>query len=121
MQISRETQARRLDTFYGKMNHAIFCCLHRGVLAKINRASKYTTALGYSWRQLREHLESQFLSDMTWDNWGEVWEVDHIRPLASFRYESLDDPQFREAWKLSNLRPLYRDANAKKGCSISGV
>ena len=121
LQVSREASARRRATFHGRLNNLIVACAHRGVLAKINRASKYTTALGYSWRQLRQHLEAQFLADMNWDNWGEVWEVDHIRPLASFRYESLDDPQFREAWKLSNLRPFHRDANARKGCTINGV
>ena len=95
--------------------------MHGGVKRNSSGPGKYNYYLGYLWSELHAHLESQFLPDMNWDNWGAVWEVDHIRPLASFRYESLDDPQFREAWKLSNLRPLYRDANAKKGCSISGV
>lgn len=52
---------------------------------------------------------------MTWDNWGDVWELDHIKPLSLFKYTSLDDPLFREAWALSNLRPLWREANASKG------
>jgi len=97
------------------MNHTLFCLLHRGVRAKINRASKYNVYLGYTWADLRAHLEAQFTPAMSWENWGDVWELDHIKPLSSFRYESLDDPLFRECWALSNLRPLPRKENATKG------
>src|SRR3546814_16139410 len=49
-----------------------------------------------------------------WDNRGE-WHIDHIRPLCSFEFKSPDDPQFREAWALTNLRPLWARDNPRKG------
>jgi hypothetical protein len=69
----------------------------------------------YLWSDLRAHLEVQFVGGMTWDNWGTVWEVDHIKPLSLFQYTNLEDPLFREAWALSNLRPLLAHLNASKG------
>lgn len=51
---------------------------------------------------------------MTWETWGAVWEIDHIKPLSHFRYESISDPLFRECWALNNLRPLLRAENASK-------
>lgn len=67
----------------------------------------------YSLSDLMTHLERQFLPGMTWDNRG-AWHVDHITPLSSFTYSSPDDPEFRAAWKLSNLRPLWATDNLRK-------
>lgn len=60
------------------------------------------------------HLERQFLPGMTWENRGE-WHIDHIRPLCSFQFQTPDCPQFREAWALTNLQPLWAQDNLKKG------
>lgn len=116
-EIYRANQAVRRSTPWGQITNRIWPCLHRGVFAKRPRSGKYTTALGYSWADLRVHLESQFSPEMTWGNWGEVWELDHIRPLSTFRYTSLSDPLFRECWALSNLRPLLREHNQEKGAT----
>lgn len=74
--------------------------------------------VGYSANDLRLHLELQFAEWMNWDNYGSLWEIDHIRPVASFRFSSTDDPEFRECWALTNLRPLARPANRAKSASL---
>jgi predicted AlkP superfamily pyrophosphatase or phosphodiesterase len=89
--------------------------VHDGVRRRSGGRSKYCVALGYTWADLRAYLEERFTPGMSWENWGEVWELDHIKPLSSFQYQSLEDPLFRECWALSNLRPLHREANATKG------
>lgn len=71
--------------------------------------------LGYSVADLKRHLERQFTPGMAWDNYGKVWEVDHILPLSGFTYSSADDPDFRAAWSLTNLRPLSCAENRSKG------
>jgi hypothetical protein len=60
------------------------------------------------------HLEKQFTKGMTWDNYGE-WHVDHIRPMSSFNFTSVDDPEFKECWALCNLQPLWELDNLSKG------
>lgn len=70
--------------------------------------------LGFTLADLMAHLEAQFLPGMTWDNRGE-WHIDHIRPLCSFSFQTPDDPQFREAWALTNLQPLWAADNLRKG------
>jgi hypothetical protein len=70
--------------------------------------------LGYDANDLREHLERQFVKGMSWDNMGE-WHLDHIVPLSGFTYSTSSDPEFKRAWSLSNLRPIWREANLKKG------
>ena len=78
--------------------------------------------VGYSVEQLKEHLESQFDENMTWDNIGEYWEIDHIVPKGMFYYDSIKDKEFKICWSLANLRPLEWRANRsrpKNGSDIS--
>ena len=75
--------------------------------------------LGCSIEELKVHLESGFYFHrthgvMSWDNYGE-WEIDHIKPLASFNLKNTSD--LAEALHFSNLQPLWRDDNQKKGGS----
>lgn len=71
--------------------------------------------LGYTLDDLVDHLERQFVGDMTWENYGRGgWHIDHIIPLASFRFETPDDAEFKLAWALSNLQPLTESENCSK-------
>lgn len=73
--------------------------------------------LDYSLEELRAHLERQFTNGMTWENMGK-WHIDHIIPIASFNVSSPDDPEFRRAWALTNLRPLWAKDNLRKCARI---
>lgn len=74
-------------------------------------------ALGYSAGELRVHLERQFVGEMSWDNYGQ-WHIDHIVPIASFEFSSVEDPGFIRAWALTNLRPLWAIDNLKKSSKV---
>ena len=71
--------------------------------------------LPYTPAELKEHIENQFDKNMSWDNYGSYWNVDHIIPQAALIYDSLEHPNFQKCWALSNLRPLECGANASKG------
>lgn len=88
-----------------------------------NRIRKYIhrkivpskSILGCSWQTLKEHIESKFTEDMTWDNHGQYgWHLDHIIPLASAKTEE-------ELYKLNhytNLQPLWWRDNIIKSDKI---
>ena len=68
--------------------------------------------IGCTVDELRRHIESQFEPWMTWKNHG-LWHMDHIKPCAKF---DLTDPeQQRICFNWSNLQPLERMANLRKG------
>jgi hypothetical protein len=69
--------------------------------------------LGYSISDLMAHLEKQFSDGMSWSNYG-AWHIDHRKPVCSFEFESKNDKQFLECWKLDNLRPLWAKDNLIK-------
>jgi hypothetical protein len=63
-------------------------------------------------------LEIQFKPGMTRENYGPVWEVDHIRPCASF---DLTDPQQQKlCFHWTNLQPLPPPENRRKNAKWDG-
>lgn len=73
--------------------------------------------LGYSPDDLARHLEKQFLHGMGWNNRSE-WHIDHITPVSSFKYDSVNDEVFLKCWELANLRPIWKEDNLKKSARI---
>lgn len=78
------------------------------------RGRMWESVVGFTLKELQEHLERQFQLGMSWDNYGE-WHIDHIRPVSSFDIDSVDCDAFRECWSLSNLQPLWAHENISKG------
>lgn len=76
--------------------------------------------LGYTVKELKQHLEKQFDDKMSWDNYGSYWHIDHIVPDSWFTYKTELDEQFKQSWALSNLQPLSKTENLKKGNRYSG-
>lgn len=80
--------------------------------------SRTLNALPFTIPELREHLEKQFDENMTWDNYGSYWHLDHIYPLSLLPYDNLEHPNFLKVWALDNLRPLEAIENIKKSNKI---
>jgi hypothetical protein len=73
--------------------------------------------LGCTFDELKLYLEAQFLSGMTWENYGTVWHVDHKTPLATV--DPSDDVAVREVSHYTNLRPLWASVNMSEGGKIA--
>ena len=85
--------------------------LRRALGSKNGRS--WQKILGYTSADLRAHIKSRFLPRMGWHN-AHLWHIDHIRPIASFRYESEADAEFKKCWSLENLAPLWAIDNLRK-------
>ena len=87
--------------------------------SKGGRMLKY---LGCDITFFRNHLESKWVVNMDWTNYGsgkDKWNVDHIRPLESFDLENEDDRLIALNWK--NCRPLWQSQNCSKGSLYNGI
>jgi hypothetical protein len=80
---------------------------------KVNKKHSSLVLLGCSIEQYKQHLEKQFKPDMTWNNHGELWEIDHIKPCALFNL--IDFEQQKQCFHYSNTQPLYLSENRSKG------
>ena len=110
-----QTLQARINT---AMRANIYSCIKQN-----KRGQKWPLLTGYSIDALMAHLEAQFHSGMSWDNYGHgcgAWEIDHKRPVRSFKFSSAEDQEFKECWALENLQPLWTSVNRKKCCTWNG-
>lgn len=68
--------------------------------------------LGCSIEELKQYLEARFDVEMSWDNYGSEWHIDHIRPLAN--YDLTDREIFLQLVHYTNLQPLWAEDNIRK-------
>lgn len=73
--------------------------------------------IGCSLAELRLHLEGLFKDDMTWENHGKLWHIDHKKPCSLFNL--IDIEEQRKCFHFSNLQPLYAIENLKKNAKYS--
>lgn len=64
----------------------------------------------------RKWLESQFRDDMTWENYGCLWQIDHFVPVSFFDLSKTDSQLECFHWK--NIQPLYVKDNKQKGKTL---
>lgn len=112
-QAERQTARRQSDPRF-RLRNVVSVVIGASLKKRGGRKSASWEALvGYSASELRRHIERQFTRGMSWENYGE-WHIDHIVPVAAFKWQSSDDPEFRACWALSNLRPLWAIENKRK-------
>lgn len=107
-----QTTRRRKDPRY-RLRYAISNGIRLSLLGN-KRGRSWEKLVGYSLDELMRHLERQFLSGMTWENYGPDWHVDHIIADSDFDYETPECADFKAAWALTNLRPLWANDNVRK-------
>ena len=74
---------------------------------KIKKAGHSEDILDYSINQLKKRLRKTMPKGFIWADFLEgKLDIDHIKPIISFNYNSIDDPEFKKCWALSNLRLL---------------
>ena len=105
-----EKARSKIDSLY-KMRRNISKNI-RGSFARNGYSKKSRTheILGCSYDEFRDHLESQFVEGMTWENMGE-WHLDHKIPVSYGENEE----EVKALNHHSNFQPLWGDDNLKKG------
>jgi len=107
----------RKTNFQYKLSSNIGKAIKKSI-RKDQRGNHWEDLVGYSLDSLKSHLEKKFLPGMTWKNYGEGWQIDHLIPISVFNFEVPEDIDFRRCWALKNLRPLWAHDNLSKGVRI---
>ena len=93
---------RKNDTIF-KLKYIVSRMIRRSLnIRRIPKKSKAADILGCDILSFRSHLENLFTEEMTWENYGKVWDIDHRIPLSTAKSEA-------EVIKLNhytNLQPL---------------
>jgi hypothetical protein len=68
---------------------------------------------------LRDWLKSNFTSEMTFENHGSYWHIDHVIPCSLF--DLLNDDAIKHCFHWTNLQPLEARENLSKNNKINQV
>lgn len=68
-----------------------------------NKKQSSLQYLHCSLSHLKDWLEFQFIEDMSWSNYGNLWTVDHVLPLSEFNLDDEKEQYIAFDWK--NLQP----------------
>jgi len=81
-------------------------------LKKSKKSYSSFKLLGCSIYDYKQYLENQFKLGMTWDNHGDIWEIDHIKPCNSFDLTNIE--QQKQCFHYTNLQPLFKTTEIAK-------
>ena len=83
----------------------------------VRKDSRTMDILGCSHTFVKDWIEFQIHVDMTLENYGKVWHIDHCLPVCSFN--SFNEDEMRKCFNWNNLRPIYSKDNLEKGYKIN--
>lgn len=90
--------------------------LNRYVKKGKNKYFSSLTLLNCTLEEFKIHLEKQFKPEMSWENHGKIWEIDHIVPCSKFDLSKEEEQ--RKCFNFKNLQPLYKKENRVKSNKI---
>jgi hypothetical protein len=88
-------------TKYGKLKHNIRNRIGKAIKARTNSSKdlldcEITLYISY--------LEFQFDNEMSWENYGNFWQIDHVNQICNFNLNN--DIEQKKAFNWKNTRPL---------------
>ena len=117
----KKKRVERMTSYYKNNPHARFILAMRKriygfmEIKNMTKRNKTFHIIGCTPQQLIAHIEKQFQSGMTWENWGvHGWHVDHIIPLDSGK--TLEEVE--KLCHYTNLQPMWAEENRKKSNKI---
>lgn len=90
--------------------------LRKRVRTEIKSGKQWLELLGCSYDHLKQWFEFNFKTEgktnFTWDNYGTVWTIDHVKPCKSF--DMNDAKQVKQCFNWRNTMPVTKKYNQEK-------
>lgn len=116
--IGERRRAQRRNRRENDPAYKLVCGLRASLHSALRKGHKRFSAmalLGCDIEELRAWLEASFQPGMTWENWSNGpgnWNIDHIRPIASFDLSREADQ--KACFHYTNMQPLWWVENMQK-------
>ncbi len=85
----------------------------RRYVLKKNSCADYAPYFGLDIKNMRQWFEYQFQNEIGWDNFGTMWQFDHIIPVTYFNFS--DDEELKLCWNFTNIRIEQFQPNNNRG------
>lgn len=98
---------RRTDNVY-KLKYVVGRLIRNSLKCKgLSKNKKSIEILGCSIEFFKIYIEEQFIDNMSWDNYGTYWDIDHRIPLST----AVTEEQVLKLNHYTNLQPLDSNIN----------
>lgn len=104
---------RRKSDLDFRLSEVLRSKFHKFIKGKNTSLSKY---IGCNIDFFKAWLESNFNENISWNNYGIYWDIDHVIPLSKFDFNNEVELQICYNW--INLRPLEKKINILKSDKI---
>jgi hypothetical protein len=98
----------------------LYTCIRRRTRDFLRTGQRYGAIIGCSYDKLVKWFEFNFELDshmnMSWDNMGNIWQIDHVYALSKLSLIPEDEHYKYYSWK--NLRPVDKKYNLLKSNTI---
>jgi len=110
----RKSTLKNRATIEGKLNHNIGTAIWAALIGR-KKSCRWQKCVGYTLENLKQHLENNMPKGRTWQDYikGEL-HLHHIIPREFFRFDSIDDVEFKMCWRLENLVLLDAKENVSR-------
>ena len=117
-EIINRRNKKRYDRRQTDEEYKIYCNISSRIhkLLKSNKIYRTNKYIGCTPKFMKQWLEWQFDSKMSWYNYATYWQIDHVIPCASFKLNSEEEQLRCFNWK--NCRPLESLTNNSKKAKI---
>lgn len=114
-EIQKRSSKNYLNRYHTDINFKIAHCLrkrYRHLLKGILKEKSVLILLGCSCDFLKLWFTYCFEKDMTFENHGKLWHIDHTIPCSTFNLQ--EDIEKSKCFHWTNLKPMYAIANMSK-------
>ncbi|NTJ22243.1 hypothetical protein [Rhizobium rhizogenes] len=120
-EITRKSREKSRQNPQYVLEAAIRNGVYRGIKQGSKAGKRTFDLLGYTSSELKKHIEKLFSEDMSWDNYGRgdgKWHIDHKIPLSAHNYSDPNHIDFKKAWAMENLQPMWEAENLSKNAKL---
>lgn len=105
--IEYQRNRRKNDPVF-KLKYSISRSIRNSLkVKKFTKSKKTVEILGCDIEFFKIYMEQKFTNEMNWDNYGKVWDIDHIIPLAT----AITEEDVIKLNHYTNLQPLDSHIN----------
>lgn len=107
--LTERARERRKDPLV-RLKESIRTRIYNGLKDGKDRSTEQY--LGCNIQEYKLYLESKFTPNISWENYGIEWEIDHIRPICSFNLDN--EQEMYICFHYTNTQPLNKQENREK-------
>lgn len=109
---------KQREYYHKNLNRRLSLVYRNRVRREIKSGKKYLEYLGCDIDSLKKWFEFNFeLDGYTWDDYNILWEIDHVKPCATF--DMTDESQVHECFNWKNTKPESKTFNKRKNSNIN--